>query len=128
MFHVKARLPGEKRFVFLSPRGETRLRIHASLYPTKERAEEEAAGVRKLNPGAEAIVVPAFKEKKSKEREYGVRGGGATGRSDSDRNATAESDRRLKGQDVLAGGGAGTARGADRGKGCGVEGGGCLGC
>lgn len=64
MFFVKARLPGEKRFVFLSPKGETRLRIHASMYPTKERAEQVAEGVRKLNEGAEAIVVPAYPEKK----------------------------------------------------------------
>lgn len=61
MFYVKARLKGDKRFVFLAPRGETRLRIHATLFPTKEAAEREAEGVRKLNEGAEAVVVPAVK-------------------------------------------------------------------
>jgi hypothetical protein len=65
MFYVKARLKGDKRFVFLSPRGETRLRIHAAIFYSKEAAEAEAAGVCTLNPGAETKVVPANKAVKS---------------------------------------------------------------
>lgn len=85
MFYVKARLKGDKRFVFLSPRGETRLRIHATIYPTKEAAEREADGVRKLNDGAETRVVPVSVPRR---RSPEGTGAGGTERANGDEAAT----------------------------------------
>ena len=58
MYAVKVRLPGGKRWEFVTPSGgTTNLRLHAAM-ATKDRCDEMAAHIPADNPGVEAKVVP----------------------------------------------------------------------
>lgn len=56
-FHVQVKGPNDKRFRLLAPQGRvTALRIHASVFPTKEGADAAATAVAEDNPGWQAKV------------------------------------------------------------------------
>lgn len=51
-YAVKVKGESDKVWHFITPKGgETRLRLHASLFDTKERAETIATEMTELNPG-----------------------------------------------------------------------------
>jgi hypothetical protein len=63
-FGIKVKSAEMKRAVWVSPRGTTALKMHASGWDTKPEAETAATGLQELNPTLAFSVARLMEEKK----------------------------------------------------------------